>query len=62
MYKGPGGHVNPDDYLLGKEVDKVIVDKQSGNTQSNGVRRTHSFLGYKKPLKKFNVHSQSLCI
>ncbi|XP_022110159.1 pre-mRNA-splicing factor CWC25 homolog isoform X1 [Acanthaster planci] len=30
MYKGPESHTNPDDYLLGKEVDKAILESQSG--------------------------------
>lgn len=41
MYQGPGGMVNRDEYLLGRPVDKFILDKmqdpESGPSQETGL-------------------------
>lgn len=39
MYQGPGGMVNRDEYLLGRPVDKFILDKV-GDKDSAGSEDT----------------------
>ena len=35
MYKGPGNNVNRDDYLMGKEIDKAVLEAPKVNPHNS---------------------------